>query len=200
MTITPDNAAPITGRMWAGLVAAALGIFLTALDVTVNVALPNITEDLNTDLETVQWIIIFYVGGTTGMQLGLGGAVDMYGLKRFFVVGLLAYMLAVFLIGVAPGFGYVLGLRVFQAVGNGLMWPSVMSLVSVAAGERFQGAVQGAVGSVGSVASIVGLVVGGMIYGRLEGQVFLLSALLIAAVFVMSFRLAFSARWRDSAS
>jgi MFS family permease len=86
------------------------------------------------------------------------------------------------------------------AVGNGLMWPSVMALLSVAAGERLQGAVQGAVGSVGSVASILGLVVGGVLYERLEGQVFLLSALLIAAVFAMSFRLAFSARWREGAS
>jgi DHA1 family tetracycline resistance protein-like MFS transporter len=86
------------------------------------------------------------------------------------------------------------------AVGNGLMWPSVMSLLSVAAGERMQGAVQGAIASVGSVASIVGLVVGGVMYERLEGQVFLLSATLIAAVFLMSLVLAASARWRAGAS
>ncbi|MAP38549.1 MAG: MFS transporter, partial [Dehalococcoidia bacterium] len=68
--------------MWAGLVAAAAGMFLTALDITVNVALPEITENLGTDLETIQWIIILYVGSTTGMGLGLGGAGDVYGLKR----------------------------------------------------------------------------------------------------------------------
>ncbi|MBT3266605.1 MFS transporter [Candidatus Poribacteria bacterium] len=86
------------------------------------------------------------------------------------------------------------------AVGNGLMWPSVMSLVSVAAGERLQGAVQGAIGSVGGVASIVGLVVGGMMYERLQGQVFLLSALLIGAVVAMSFQQALASRWRASES
>ena len=163
MTITPDNAAPITGRMWAGLVAAALGIFLTALDVTVNVALPNITEDLNTDLETVQWIIIFYVGGTTGMQLGLGGAVDMYGLKRFFVVGLLAYMLAVFLIGVAPGFGYVLGLRVFQAVGNGLILAAAPAIVTGLFPARSRGRALGMMAGLGTLGMITGSLGGGVL-------------------------------------
>ena len=58
---------------WVGLVVAASGVFLTALDITVNVALPDITDSFGADPVTIQWIIIFYVGGSTGMQLGLGG-------------------------------------------------------------------------------------------------------------------------------
>ena len=41
-----------------GLLAASMGMFLTALDFTVNVALPDITRRLGTDSQTVQWIII----------------------------------------------------------------------------------------------------------------------------------------------
>ena len=33
--------------MWAGLVAAAAGMFLTALDITVNVALPAMTDPVD---------------------------------------------------------------------------------------------------------------------------------------------------------
>ena len=47
------------------------------------------------------------------------------------------------------------------ALGNGLMWPSVVSLLSKAAGNEHQGSVQGLAGSAGAVASILGLVVGG---------------------------------------
>ena len=95
-------------------------MFLGSLDIAVNVALPNITSSFGTDLQTVQWMIIFYVGSTTGLQLGLGSAADMYGLKRFYIIGLTTYTVAVLLIGVAPLLPIVFGLRVLQAVGNGL--------------------------------------------------------------------------------
>jgi DHA1 family tetracycline resistance protein-like MFS transporter len=70
-----------------------------------------------------------------------------------------------------------------MALGNGLMWPSVVSLLSKAAGERYQGAVQGVAGSLGAAASILGLILGGLLFGVLEGSVFLLSAgtILVAA-------------------
>jgi predicted MFS family arabinose efflux permease len=68
---------------------------------------------------------------------------------------------------------------VFFAVGNGIMWPSVLSLLSKLAGERYQGAVQGVAGSVGSLASIVGLLAGGLLFEQLGAATFLVSAALI---------------------
>ena len=82
-------------------------MFLGSLDITVNVALPNIANSFSTDLQTVQWIIIFYVGSTTGLQLSLGSAADIYGLKRSYVIGLITYTLAVLLIGIAPSLSIV---------------------------------------------------------------------------------------------
>ena len=49
---------------------------------------------------------------------------------------------------------------VLFALGNGLMWPSFMSILSKRAGTALQGAVQGVAGSVGGVASIIGLIAG----------------------------------------
>jgi len=117
-----------TASKWIGLVAASAGMFLGSLDITVNVAFPDITRSFGTDLQTVQWIIIFYVGSMTGLQLGLGSAVDVYGLKRFYIIGLATYTLAVFLIGIAPLLSMVFGLRVLQAVGNGLVLASAPGL------------------------------------------------------------------------
>ena len=78
---------------------------------------------------------------------------------------------------------------VFLAFGNGLMWPSVLSILSKAAGNEYQGAVQGFAGSSGAVASIVGLIVGGVLYGFIEAWIFVLSAAILLGVFIMSFRL-----------
>jgi MFS family permease len=78
---------------------------------------------------------------------------------------------------------------VLFALGNGLMWPSVLSLLSKRAGVIHQGAVQGIAGSFGSLASIIGLTVGGFLYHFLGAATFLISAAVIFAVFIMSFRL-----------
>ncbi|MDH3689520.1 MAG: MFS transporter, partial [Gammaproteobacteria bacterium] len=69
------------------------------------------------------------------------------------------------------------------ALGNGLMWPSVMSTLSKRAGETYQGAVQGFASSVGAVASIVGLVTAGLLYNLLGARVFIASAIIIFIVF-----------------
>ena len=72
------------------------------------------------------------------------------------------------------------------ALGNGLMWPSVLSLLSKAAGEKYQGSVQGIAGSSGSLASILGLIIGGILYELLDTGIFLVSAGIIYTVFFMS--------------
>lgn len=70
----------------------------------------------------------------------------------------------------------IYGAVVLLAVGNGIMWPSVLSLLSQAAGRTHQGAVQGLAGSLGAVASITGLLLGGALYGSIGSRVFWVSA------------------------
>jgi MFS transporter, DHA1 family, tetracycline resistance protein len=81
-----------------------------------------------------------------------------------------------------------LGASLFS-LGNGLMWPSFLSLLSKAAGDRYQGAVQGLGGSVSSLASIVGLLVGGLLYQAAGARVFFGSALIIFLVASLSLAL-----------
>lgn len=75
---------------------------------------------------------------------------------------------------------------VLFAVGNGIMWPSVLAVLSIAAGETYQGSVQGMANSFGSFASIIGLIVGGILYESLSSGVFLLSAGILTSVAVAS--------------
>ena len=72
------------------------------------------------------------------------------------------------------------------ALGNGLMWPSVMAMLSVVAGDEHQGAVQGAGGSVSAVASIVGLIAGGLLYNWIGAWVFVFAAAVILPVAAMT--------------
>ncbi len=75
---------------------------------------------------------------------------------------------------------------ILLACGNGLMWPSLLAMLSKATDQSTQGAVQGFAGSLNAVASIVGLLAGGLVFGVIGGRVFLLSAVLTTVVFFLA--------------
>ena len=78
---------------------------------------------------------------------------------------------------------------VLFAIGNGLMWPSLLSILAKKAGTVHQGAVQGVASSFASLASIIGLTIGGVLYNAIGATTFLISAGIIFTVFIISFRL-----------
>ena len=138
-------------------------MFLTSLDLAVNVALPDITANLGTDLRTVQWVIVLYVGSSTSLQLGLGSAADVYGLKRFYIIGLAAYALAVLLIGLAPTLPFVLALRVTQAIGNGLIVASAPALITAIFPSEERGRALGLMSAISTLGMIAATLGGGVL-------------------------------------
>ncbi len=81
-----------------------------------------------------------------------------------------------------------LGVLLFSG-GNGIMWPSFLSILSRVAGQQYQGAIQGYASSTGSLASIIGLIIGGLIYGWIGVSTFWIPAMLFLMVFALSFKL-----------
>ncbi len=94
-----------------------------------------------------------------------------------------------FVLFVSNNIALIYGAAILFAVGNGLMWPSVVSILSKRAGSTHQGAVQGIASSFASLASIIGLTAGGFLYNLLGNTTFLISAGVIFTVFILSFRL-----------
>ncbi|MDK2825005.1 MAG: transporter, family, tetracycline resistance protein [Methanolobus sp.] len=78
---------------------------------------------------------------------------------------------------------------VLLALGNGLMWPSIQSMLARLAGKDDQGLVQGVSGSVMSFAGIFGLIGGGFVYGLVGRWSFILTAAIIGCVVLLSMRL-----------
>jgi MFS family permease len=89
---------------------------------------------------------------------------------------------------------------VLFAIGNGIMWPSVLALLARLAGRKIQGAVQGIAGSLGSMASILGLIGGGLSYQSAGPWTFVAAAVLIFLAAAIAVPLAVSAPARRPAS
>lgn len=102
--------------------AAGLGMFLSALDISLNVALPAITKDLDTDLQTVQWVIVVFIATRAGLVMGAGSFADRFGLRRVYLLGAGAYLVAMVCIALSPTLELVVGFRVLQALGTGCLF------------------------------------------------------------------------------
>ena len=66
-------------------------MFLAALDISVNVALPSIRTDLETDLQRVQWVIVMFIATRAGLVMGAGSFADRFDLKLVYLFGILTY-------------------------------------------------------------------------------------------------------------
>ena len=141
---------------------------------------------------TVTEMGIFYAV-LSGIMILVQGPILRKALKRFSEEKLVIIGSAIlgsnFVLFISSEIFLIYFAAVLFAVGNGLMWPSIMSILSRRAGPVHQGAVQGVAGSVTGVASIIGLTTGGVLYNIFGGITFLVSAGVIFAVFVLSFRL-----------
>lgn len=62
------------------------------------------------------------------------------------------------------------------AIGNGIMWPSFVALLSNTGDEHMQGMIQGFAGSAGSLASIMGLISGAFLYHIVGSGLFVITA------------------------
>ena len=75
------------------------------------------------------------------------------------------------------------------AVGNGIMWPSYLSLLGQMGEISEQGYIQGIASSAGSLASIIGLVFGGFLYSLFDSTSFVIFAVGFIAVFGLALML-----------
>ena len=98
--VTPDP------RRWKALGVLGLIQFMLILDVTVvNVALPNIQDDLGFSESGLAWIVNGYILMAGGLLLLGGRLADILGRRRLFLLGVGVFAIASALCGAAvdPG-------------------------------------------------------------------------------------------------
>lgn len=114
------------------LVSLFMASFMELLDATiVNVALPDIERALGAQNAQLQWMVASYtlalaVGLITGSRLG-----DIYGRKKIFIIGLVAFTAASVLCGAAMNPEMLIASRALQGFASAAMIPQVLSSLQV---------------------------------------------------------------------
>jgi EmrB/QacA subfamily drug resistance transporter len=119
------------GRPWGlALFTIIVGAFMSILDATiVNIAVPAIMHDFNTNTSGVQWVLTIYLL-VLGVVVPLSGWLgDRYGYRRMYMIALAIFTLGSALSGLAWSIGALIVARVIQAVGGGLIMPVTTAMV-----------------------------------------------------------------------
>jgi EmrB/QacA subfamily drug resistance transporter len=140
-----------------------LGIFVSAMDNTiVATATGNIVSHLG-GIDKIVWITAAYlVTEMAGMPI-FGKLSDMYGRKRFFVFGLVVFLLGSMLCGIAQNMDQLAIYRAIQGVGGGALMPIAFAIIFDVVPRERAGKFSGMFGAVFGVASIFGPLLGSYI-------------------------------------
>ena len=156
------------GQVIGTLIGLALALLLSALDQTiVGTAMPRIVAELQ-GFEHYAGVTTAYLLASTAVVPIVGKLSDLYGRKSLFLGGVLLFLVASLLCGVAQDMPQLIGFRGLQGLGAGII--SVMAFAVV--GDLFpparRGRVQGLFGAIFGLASVVGPLLGGYLTDQLS--------------------------------
>lgn len=115
------------------LASSVVGAVIVALDGTVlTVAQPTLKSDLGASFAQVQWTSTGYLIAVAGLLVFAGRLGDRHGHRRVFALGILGFGAASAAIGLAPGIGWVIALRVAQGVFGALLQPATLGMLRAA--------------------------------------------------------------------
>src|SRR3989344_4454401 len=104
-------------QKWWALAFLVLAQFMIVLDVSIlNVALPSIERQFNLTVTDLQWMVTAYTLCFGGFLLLGGRAADLYGRKRVFISGVVAFTAVSLLIGIVDKASFMVPLRALQGL------------------------------------------------------------------------------------
>jgi DHA2 family multidrug resistance protein-like MFS transporter len=117
---------------WRGLGVICVAMFISAVDLTiVNVALPDMSDDLEAGIGELQWVLDAFLVSLSGLLLVGSGLADRFGRRRVFLSGFVAFGVASLLTAAAQTVGEVIAARVLMGVAASCVLPPALALLAV---------------------------------------------------------------------
>ena len=140
-----------------------LAIFMSAMDNTiVATAMGTIVSDLG-DFDKFVWVTSAYMVATMAGMPIFGKLSDMYGRKRFFIFGLIVFLLGSALCGIAQSMVQLSIFRAIQGIGGGALMPIAFTIVFDIFPPEKRGKMTGLLGAVFGASSVMGPLLGAYI-------------------------------------
>lgn len=168
MTTPPDTQATdsandkLDARVFKIAGVVVLGAIMSILDVTVvTVAIPTFQHDFSTTYAVAAWSMTGYTLALATVIPLTGWAADRFGTKRLYMAALIFFVLGSILCSFAWNISSLIGFRVIQGLGGGMLMPLGMTIMTHAAGPQRIGRVMAVLGVPMLLGPIAGPILGG---------------------------------------
>lgn len=167
---------------WA-LASLSLAILLASLGTSIaNVALPTLAQAFDASFQQVQWIVLAYLLAITTLIVGVGRLGDLVGRRRLLLAGLLVFIVASILCGVAPTLWLLIAARAVQGLGAAVMMALAMALVGETVPKAKTGRAMGLLGTMSAVGTALGPTLGGVLVSGLGWRAIFLATVPLGIV------------------
>ncbi len=172
------------------LLATVLGSGIAMLDATVvTIALPTVGRDLHSGLSGLQWTLNGYTLTLAAFILVGGSLGDLWGRRRVFVAGTVAFAATSALCAAAPSIEVLVAARVLQGVAGAMLTPGSLAIISASFHPDDRAAAIGAWSGLSGVTTAIGPFVGGWLIEHASWRwIFLVNVPLAAVVVVVALR------------
>lgn len=139
-------------------------MFMGALDATiVNIALPDIMDDLHTGLTDTSWVATVYVIAMASFIITASKLADIFGRKKIMLLGTIIFGGFSFLCMTADSLSLLITYRFFQGIGGAIITPIVLPMGIELFGKESTSRVTAAMGAFSAIAAAGGPAIGGFI-------------------------------------
>jgi len=151
---------------WPVLIGIGLGMIIGTINYSIiNVSLPTLVTQLQTDFTMIQWVLLAFALTITSLLLTVARAGDVLGRKKVYLWGLGLFSLASLLCGFSPSVGWLIGFRVLQGVGSVTTQALGLAITTEVIAPEERGMAIGLMGGAISVGLVAGPGVGGLLIG-----------------------------------
>ncbi len=114
------------------LVVTTAGFLSTFMASALNVALPEIQDQLGFNAVTLGWVQLAYILGAAALLMPVGRIADFSGRKRVFLIGISTFSLFVLAAALAPSAPVLIALRLLQGFATAALFSCTTAMVSLA--------------------------------------------------------------------
>jgi EmrB/QacA subfamily drug resistance transporter len=167
-TVTDERKNPsaefLYANKWRIFGVMMIGWAMSLLDVSiVNIAVPELQDELSTEITTVTWVINAYNIIFAILLVSMGRLADQFGRKRFFIIGMAVFTLGSALCAVSWSVEWLIGFRVIQGIGAGILAPLGFALTVLVFPPEQRGRGLALIAVIALVSSALGPVLGGVL-------------------------------------
>ncbi len=160
------------------LLTITIASFLTPFMMSAtNIALPTIQRDFAANAVMLSWIATSYLLSTAVFLLPAGKIADIYGRKKFFMIGIIIFTLASLLSAFVPSIEWLIVMRIFQGLGGAITMTTAVAILTSVYPPQERGKALGVNVSMVYIALASGPTIGGWLTAQLGWRsIFYMSA------------------------